>query len=324
MATRTLSVLIMRALTKSGAATIPDEAIWQMFVNGPAGSPSLLEYWTEVTDGYLRFANTVMWPWVTLSDPKAGADRQTQWSDAVAAYVALPEGNLTQTEVDSFDARILLCTPAVGYDAGGVGEARYCVLNPNAVFSFYLHEFGHVLGFRHSIGLPNDGDGSPGHPWYGDPFDIMSGLNFASLLGNPGSTHYIGRPTFSTDATITGWPINQNDLANDCKTVQGPEPARAHVHFFDPAACPAGTVREYWLPPTGLQAPIRATLSGAALHSLTGCLASLSFIHQANPPRAKAACTSSTSTRLVGTEAFTLLTPEVTRRTVRSSRGRQL
>jgi hypothetical protein len=225
-----------------------------------------------------------MWPWVSLSDPTAGADRRTQWNDAIAAYAAMPGANLTQAAADNFDARILLCTPAVGYDAGAVGAARYCVLNPNAVFSFYLHEFGHVLGFQHSIGLRNDGDGSPGHPWYGDPYDIMSFGAFGSLLtGNVGSTNYVGNPTFSTDATIAGWPINQNDLANDCKTMQGPEPARAHVHLFDAAALPAGAVLDYWLPAAGLGAPIRATLRGAALHSVNG-LPSLVVLHPPGEP----------------------------------------
>ncbi|MDT5130785.1 MAG: hypothetical protein QOE41_96, partial [Mycobacterium sp.] len=99
---------------------------------------------------------------------------------------------------------------------------------------------------------------------YGDPFDIMSARAFASLQTGP--TQYVGNPTFSTDATITGWPLNQNTNADDCKTSQGPEPVRASIHMWDPRACPPGTVAEFWLPTGGLASPIRATLSAAAFH----------------------------------------------------------
>jgi hypothetical protein len=262
MAARNLRTVILRALTDPNAATIPDEAIWQMFVAGPAESPSVLQYWSDVTDGYLNFNPTVMLPWVTIPAGGAGA-RQVQWDQAIAEYNKLP-GNVL-ADLDSYDCKILLCTPAVGFDAGANGLSSYCVLNPNAVFTFYLHEFGHVLGFAHTHGLPNLGDSDPGGiAEYGDPFDIMSARSFGSLQTGP--TQYVGNPTFSTDATITGWPLNQNTHADDCKTSQGPEPVRASIHMWDPRACPTGTVSEFSLPPGGLASPIRATLSAAAFH----------------------------------------------------------
>jgi hypothetical protein len=263
MATRTIRTVILRALTDSSAATIPDDAIWQMFVSGPAGNPSLLEYWSQVTDGYLVGPSPVMLPWVTLPAGGPPRGRDVQWDQAIAEYNKLP-GNVL-ADLDSYDCKILLCTPAVGFDAGANGLSSYCVLNPNAVFTFYLHEFGHVLGFAHTHGLPNLADSNPGGiAEYGDPFDIMSARAFASLQTGP--TQYVGNPTFSTDATITGWPLNQNTSADDCKTSQGPEPVRASIHLWDPRACPTGTVSEFSLPPGGLASPIRATLSAAAFH----------------------------------------------------------
>jgi hypothetical protein len=108
--------------------------------------------------------------------------------------------------------------------------------------TFFCHETGHVLGFDHTYGVWNNGVDWNGKPpfdqgqVYGDPYDVMSSASFGTRNLDPQLTQYLANPRFA-GPTIPGWP-------NPAGSNMGPEPARAHVHQWDPQALPAGTVRD--------------------------------------------------------------------------------
>jgi hypothetical protein len=135
-----------------------------------------------------------------------------------------------------------------GGTGGGVSDGKAACVLPvmSSDHTFMVHEVGHVLGFKHTYGVWNNGiewDNQP--PWdqgqvYGDPYDIMSSASFGTRNRDSTLPQYIGSPAFAGPA-VSGWP-------NPKAVNMGPAPARAHVHLWDDKAIPAKRVRHIQTP----------------------------------------------------------------------------
>jgi hypothetical protein len=277
---------IMRARHDPNVPYISDAACIAMMMSNPA-SRAVLDYWAFVTDGYLDFRDTALMPWVDITLTAGDTGRNTQLAKAYAATAALPNAVM-----DGFDGwavltlpgTVTIANPAAGQPGqpavieagidGGTGslpngQAGAALPVMSSDHTFMCHEIGHVLGFKHTYGVWNNGIDWDGiAPFdqgqvYGDPFDIMSSATFGTRSLDPTMTRYFGNPTFPGPA-VDGWP-------NTGAFTMGPEPARAHVHLWDPAAVPAGTVRNVHTP-VGNEV-VRVNLVAAGRHGRAGQLA---------------------------------------------------
>ena len=256
MAIKRVKLAILRARHDTSVPFITDAACIALFMTN-ASRQSILNYWETVTDSYLQFEGSSLMPWVDIT---LGTDttRGTQVAKAYAAASALPGAVM-----DGFDGFVVLTHPGtvtmpnpqagmpgqpptitVGIDGGagpiaGGKPAVALPVMPNN-HTFFCHEVGHVLGFKHTYGVLNNGVDWDGiAPFdqaqvYGDPYDIMSSATFGTRNLDPALPQYRGNPTF-VGAPVVGWP-------NPGALTMGPEPARAHVHLWDPQAFPAGRV----------------------------------------------------------------------------------
>jgi len=260
-----VKLAILRARHDPNTALISDQACLQMLMTSQSRR-SVLNYWTDVTEGYLEFDDTEMFPWVDVTIAATDISRGTQIRQAYDASSLLENADLTR-----FDGFVVLSLPGfltvpnpdagkpdqpatvtLGLDGGsttfaGKGAAALPVMSSD--HTFMCHEVGHVLGFKHTYGVWNNGidwDGKP--PWdqgqvYGDPYDIMSSASFGKRTLDPSLIRYSSDPTFA-GAAVVGWPYPS-------AVRMGPAPARAHVHLWDPSAIPASRVRHLTTPGSG-------------------------------------------------------------------------
>ena len=253
-------VAILRARHDPGVAYIPEQACLEMMMTNPHHT-SVLNYWAKVTDGYLDFVGSTLFPWVDIQITAQDVSRESQCARAYDATNALPGADL-----QGFDAFVVLTLPGrltlpnplaaqpgqprtieVNLD-GGAGPSVLgkpaCAL-PVMITNHtgMCHEVGHVLGLNHSYGVPNTGSDWFGTgalaPVYGDPYDIMS-------LG-AGDPEFVGR-------SVAGWP-------NPAAFTMGPALARAHLHLWDPSALQTAHVRHFPVPFVGNR--LRFTLAAA-------------------------------------------------------------
>jgi len=97
-----LAVLRARHDTKDD---IPEQACLAMMMNN-GHHTSVLNYWSSVTDGYLDFVGSTMFPWVDIEIAANDSSRHTQCARAYEATKALAGGDL-----DGFDGYVVLTVP---------------------------------------------------------------------------------------------------------------------------------------------------------------------------------------------------------------------
>jgi hypothetical protein len=244
---KTVKVAILRGRNDASALLLTpalEQACQEMLVTN-LQRQAVLEYWTDLSDGYFQFDVTVM-PWVDVAFSSADADengkikRWTQFNKITAATRMLPG----RSDLSAYDGFIVLTGPGAAFanpsasqpgqpaqldfDGGSMLRGQhgaYAVLPIAASsHSFMCHEFGHVLGLFDSEGVLS-WKGPIFDTGYGDPFDIMSALSFAD-----------SQPVFAGGA-ISGWP---NPSA---RQKMGPAPSRAEMHYFFPDATPSQYVK---------------------------------------------------------------------------------
>ncbi|HVL13224.1 MAG TPA: hypothetical protein VM529_11710 [Gemmata sp.] len=197
------------------------------------GQDSVAGYWQQNTENWFAFAAFDFFGPVDIMLPPPPDARGTVWDRARDAATA------AGANLSGYDTYVVLNFPGhvggVGYDGGtnGIGPGHVAVLSANDNHTFFSHEFGHLLGFDHSYGIPNAGadwsdDGvTQLYPVYGDPYDIMSSASF----GGAG-------PTMELPAAFPGFPGS---------AAAGPMLARAQLHFLKPMALEAaGKVRHVY------------------------------------------------------------------------------
>lgn len=261
-----VKVAVLRARHDRSKPLIPDRACIEMMLTN-ANRTSVLNYWEDVTDSHLDFVDSALFPWVDIDISADDVSRTTQCNRAFDATKALPGAIL-----DGFDAFIVLSWPGqltlpnplaaqpgqpativTNFDggAGPVVQGKPACALPvmTANHTFMCHEVGHVLGFKHSYGVLNNGiDWDGKAPFnqgevYGDPYDIMSSASFGSRWLDPTVTHYTGDPVFN-GSVIVDWP-------NLAAFSMGPAPARAHVHLWDSLALKPNHVHHIQVPSGG-------------------------------------------------------------------------
>ena len=286
-----VKMAILRARHDDTLPFISDAACISLLMTN-ATHHSLLNYWSFNTYSYLDFIDSALFPWVDVSITAADVSRGTQVKKAYDATKAIANNN-----VDDFDAyfvitypgRMTIANPKAGqpnepatiikkFDggAGPVANGKPACAIPvmTSDLTFMCHEMGHVLGFKHSYGVWNNGidwDGIP--PFdegqvYGDPYDIMSSASFGTRNLDPKKSQYTGRPAFAGPSD-PGWPIEPT-------INMGPAPARAHIHLWNPASIPVSRIRDIQTPSGGSTQRIRlyAASSNGSPH--------LIIIHPAN------------------------------------------
>jgi hypothetical protein len=261
-----IKVAVLRARHDTSVDFISDQACLEMMLIN-ANQTSVLNYWESVTDDYLDFVGSTLFPWVDITIGTDDVSRETQCTRAYEATKALNGGDL-----EGFDAFAVLTLPGqlstpnplaaqmgqpkdiiTDFDGGAgplvQGKPACALPVATANHTFMCHEIGHVFNWHHSYGVLNNGiDWDGKAPFnqgevYGDPYDIMSSASFGSRWLDPSLTHYSGDPVF-TGVAVNGWP-NQSAFS------MGPAPARAHVHLWDPEALKNEHVVHYAVPPAG-------------------------------------------------------------------------
>jgi len=245
---KTLKIAILRGRNDTSGLMLTaalDQACQEMLVTHPLRY-AVLEYWTDVTDGYFQFNVTVM-PWVDVAFSSADANpagmitRQTQFNKISTATKALPG----RSDLSMYDGFIVLTGPGavfanplagqpgqpatLRFDGGASGRGRHGAVGVYPIatsdHSFMCHEFGHVLGLLDAEGITVTKAGGVTDTAYGDPLEIMSDAVFGGAS-----------PTFNRPA-IPGWP-NANAMQS-----MGPAPSRAEIHYFFPEATPSQSVK---------------------------------------------------------------------------------
>ena len=273
-----VKLAILRARHDPTSTKISDQACIQTLMTSQTRR-SVLNYWSDNTDGYLDFVDSALFPWVDITITAADTSRQTQADKAYEATKAL-NGN---QDLDGFDGFIVITLPGqmtvpnpmagqpnqpqtitLSFDGGAgpqlLGKPACALPVMTSDHTFMCHEVGHVLGFEHTYGVWNNGidwDGIP--PWdqgqiYGDPYDIMSSATFGTRNLDPNLSKYTGRPKFA-GLSVAGWPIQPT-------ITMGPAPARAHVHQWDSSALPSGSVHHLQTP-NGAKHSVRLYAAGA-------------------------------------------------------------
>lgn len=231
-------------------ASISEAACIEMLMTSTTRR-SVLNYWTDNTDGYLDFVGSEMFPWVNISLTAADVNsfnvihRRTQ---AQRAYSAAKAAFNDNNELVGFDGFVVIILPgelkipnpmagqpnqpatiAIVLDGGATNVlGKFAAVIPvGADHTFMCHEVGHVLGFNHSYGIGKV---------YGDPYDIMSSASFGAFMQS-------SKPTFAGPSPA-GWPVQPT-------TGMGCAPARAQVHKWNPAALPASAVTHLPVPSGG-------------------------------------------------------------------------
>ncbi|MDX1416231.1 MAG: hypothetical protein R3293_18685 [Candidatus Promineifilaceae bacterium] len=262
-----VKIAILRAYNDS-SMPISDQACRDMLMTGPR---SLLRYWRDNTDRYLDFVDSAMLPWVNIMFTAADINfdnltvsRHVQVAKAYQATKALNNNQ----ELHGYDGFVVITAPGaafsatnpatgaavmIGFDsgAGAVANGKPACALPvsSSDLTFMCHELGHVLGFKHTYGVWNNGmdwDGAA-NGWiqgqeYGDPYDIMSSASFGTR-SDPSLSRYSGQPQFA-GSSPAGWPIGPN-------IGMGPGASLANVDFWDSSALRSGTIRHLQTPANG-------------------------------------------------------------------------
>ena len=249
---------ILRAHHDTAYPQITDAACIAMLME--PGSTGVLDYWKQVTNRQLTFNGSQLMPWVNISitDPKLPRNEQIR-----LALVATQQA--TKTDLGEFDGFVVLVHPGMvqlpNPQAGQPGQnptipttmtdsgsgstptnKPACALHwLSRSHAFFCHEVGHVLGLKHSWGVPNTGsDWDQQAPWaigneYGDPVDIMS----AEGWGSNSAWSVTSRPTF-TLADPPGWAVTPPAglPGRPGQSAAGPALAQAFLHWMYPDALP--------------------------------------------------------------------------------------
>jgi hypothetical protein len=187
------------------------------------GPDSVLAFWRDNADDWFRVTNVDYYGPVTVTDIPAKAGRGSVMDQAIAAL---------GRPLDTHDLVLVLIAPdpSATFESGAAGHRA--LVPTTASHSFACHEFGHIVGLNHTCGIPNTGgdwidNGKPDYfPWYGDPYDLMSGMTFGD-----------SRPTTWDVPVITA--VNGFPGAQDA----GPRLARAMLDFTAPDAIPDSRIR---------------------------------------------------------------------------------
>ncbi len=219
-------------------------------------SQSVLSYWSDVTGDWLDFADSAVFPWVSITVPPNATDRVSTASAAIAAVRAANPG---QDPLAGFDGALVLLHPGrgdvanpraaepgqpavltnTGFDGGSssIGSFPFSLVpTMPSDHTFTCHELGHTLGLGHSFGLECSGidyanSGAVG-PEYGSPYDLMSSATFGSRSGVGGG------PAYSADPTFAG-PVGTSWVGS---SQAGPALSRANLHRWWPDAIAASTI----------------------------------------------------------------------------------
>ena len=187
-----------------------------------SGQNSVVNYWRENAEGWFQFPVFDFFGPYSIMLPPPPDSRETVWDRAKNAAVG------AGVNLAMYDNFVVLNFPGkvgdVGYDGGtnGQGRGHVATLVTFETHTFFCHEFGHLLGFSHSYGIPNTGadwsdDGvAQVYPVYGDPYDLMSSASFGGAS-----------PTMELLAPFNGFPGSAN---------AGPKLSRAQLHFVAPMA----------------------------------------------------------------------------------------
>lgn len=276
---------------------LPVAAVRQL-VDG--GGESLREYWREMTFGNVDLLPTYYTCEVTLDHRDLGAAGRTESIRKAYETVRATVGEAAAAH----DGYLVLCHPGpfvvanpqagepgqtamlAGEVNGGTASApngaRAVLSGTRGSHTFLAHELGHVLGFRHSFGLLNDGIhyGAPtldaagnqiSDPFpravsheYGDPVDIMSAESFGHRWLDSVNTVWVQASPSFAGSTIDGWPGSAPTSA------LGPGLSPAVLHQVHPEWLPDGSVSTYAsVPCEGRLEPARGAHQGPRLAVLT-------------------------------------------------------
>jgi hypothetical protein len=256
----------------------------------------VLQYWNQVSLGYLTFTGSRMFPWVDIeidASDREERSRGTLYRRAKEATEAAGH------DLDEFDAFFVLAHPrrtVVNYvaipslglggptevrlDAGATtdGDRGVAVLNPESDLTAMCHELGHAIGWNHTFGLWNHGSDWDGQPpfelnrEYGDPYDVMSSATFGSRWLDPTGPTYSASPSSALPtAPVSGWPDPVPWRG------AGPGVAQAHLHLYAPDALERhGRVVHVDLPDPG---ETRRAVLWAASSPLDGTRTTLIAVH---------------------------------------------
>ena len=276
---------------------LPLAAVRQL-VDG--GGESLCEYWREMTFGHVDLQPTyysceVVPDHLDLGPAGRGESIRKAYEAVKATAgeaVAAHDGFLVLFHPGSFvvanpkaaepGQAAVLSGGVNGGTTSAPNGVRAVLSGTDGSHTFLAHELGHVLGFRHSFGLLNDGihyqaptvdaagnqlpDPFPravSHE-YGDPVDIMSGLRFGyRWLDSVNNVEVRSSPTF-VGATIDGWPGLGPTMS------LGPGLSPAVLHQVHPDWLPDGSVSTYAsVPCEGRLEPAHGAHRGPRLAVLT-------------------------------------------------------
>ena len=225
---RKVAVILVRHDTSQTPPTIAD--CQALMLTGPN---SVARYWQENTEGWVQFTAFDFFGPYDIMLPPPPDKRSTLWDRAKAAATG------AAVNLAGYDTIVVFNFPGraggVGYDHGadGLGPGHVATLGAFDNHTFFCHEFGHLLGFDHSYGIPSSGadwsnDGvTQLYPVYGDPYDIMSSATFGGAA-----------PTMTLPAPFSGFPGSAD---------AGPMLSRAQLHFLKPMAMElAGKVRHVY------------------------------------------------------------------------------
>ena len=257
-----VKVAILRA-RHDNSPKITDAACISMLMTN-ATNHSLFNYWSFNTYNYLDFVGSALFPWVDITLSSNDLSRGTQVAKAYAATKAIPNNNVDDFDiyfVITYPGQITIANPMAGQpnqpanlvlnlDSGAgpvINDKKACAIPViTSDFTFMCHEMGHILGFKHTYGLLNNGmdwDLKPPYdegPICGDPYDIMSSASFGTRTLDPAKPMYTARPIFA-GPSHPDWPVKPT-------IKMGPAPARAQIHHWDPAAIPANKMVDMQTP----------------------------------------------------------------------------
>lgn len=249
MTNKNVRIGIIRARHDTAVPVISDADCITMFM---VGEYSIFRYWIDTTCNYIDFIDSPMFPWIDIS---LGVDT-SRVKQAETAISVLRAKFPDPEPLAGLDGLIVLTYPGtrvmpnsqagqpgqpatitVGLDGGaasvaGLPVAILPVMTSN--HTFMCHEVGHVLGFKHSFGLDNNGmDWNTSDatiivgPEYGSPYDLMSSASFGSRWLGTGP-FYWASPTF-IGPSVSGWPTS-------IAFSMGPHLSRANLHLHMPQA----------------------------------------------------------------------------------------
>lgn len=222
---------------------------------------SVLNYWTQTTNGWFDFTDSALFPWVNITVAPTATDR---YSTASAAIAAVRSANPGHDPLAGFDGALVLLYPGIGDVAnpdagkpgqpalltktgfaagsGQIGGLRFSLIATTpADHTFACHELGHTLGADHTFGVLCSGidynDSGAVGPEYGSPYDLMSSATFGDRTngkkGKAKALLYGANPTFNHTGTGAGKWVGAKSM--------GPALSRADLHHWFPDSMTGST-----------------------------------------------------------------------------------